>query len=192
MSDTPRTDAEMNRVQYTNESVEQVATFARTLERELTAAISAEEDWHRWAREVLIDWNVQFDDHKAGLRLAMVQLIKDRSAALTAAIKRAEKAEKEASDMRSAARDLDKAVDLVSQQRDQWRERAEKAEMELESLRKSFAVTEQCLGEDRDQWREVAGRLYELAYPKLIMPEATPVYRAYEEMVASENGGNNG
>lgn len=35
-------------------------------------------DWERWAKEVLTDWRVPFDDHKVGLRLGITQLLCDK------------------------------------------------------------------------------------------------------------------
>ena len=34
-------------------------------------------DWERWAKEVLTDWRVPFDNHKVGLRLGITQQLCD-------------------------------------------------------------------------------------------------------------------
>ena len=34
-------------------------------------------DWERWAREVLTDWRVPFDNHRVGLRLGITQELCD-------------------------------------------------------------------------------------------------------------------
>ena len=36
-------------------------------------------DWERWAKEVLTDWRVPFDNHKVGLRLGVTQTLCDMS-----------------------------------------------------------------------------------------------------------------
>lgn len=52
---------------------------ARLAEAELNynAEIYRTLDWERWAREVLTDFRVPFDNHTVGLRLGIVQLIHD-------------------------------------------------------------------------------------------------------------------
>jgi hypothetical protein len=34
-------------------------------------------EWERWAKEVLTDWRVPFDNHKVGLRLGITQQLRD-------------------------------------------------------------------------------------------------------------------
>lgn len=63
-------------------------------EAELADTWKQEEDWHRWAREVLSDWATPFDDHKAGLRLGITQLLKLKSNQLAETRRKLEEAEK--------------------------------------------------------------------------------------------------
>ena len=51
-------------------------------------------DWERWAKEVLTDWRVPFDNHKVGLRLGITQQLcdlRDERDALAARLAEAER-----------------------------------------------------------------------------------------------------
>lgn len=41
------------------------------------------EDWERWAKEVLMDYRIQFDNHTIGLRLGITQWMFDRNSDIT-------------------------------------------------------------------------------------------------------------
>ncbi len=85
-SNTPETDAksELSRNRYGLPDMVDT-DFARKLERERdelkrgsTENCFEWQDWERWAKEVCEDFRIPFDNHKAGIRMAITQWMADR------------------------------------------------------------------------------------------------------------------
>lgn len=86
MSDTPRTDA-MQKWLFSIEGQMQTVCVhvedAKKLELQLQGALNEAQkestDWERWAIEVLCDFRISHDNHKVGLRMAIVQWMAERN-----------------------------------------------------------------------------------------------------------------
>lgn len=54
------------------------ADFARQLETAKNENWNEVMDWERWAKEVLTDFKIPFDNHKTGMRMAINQWMADK------------------------------------------------------------------------------------------------------------------